>query len=191
MNYKEYLSECFRNDLQKLNYGIRQKIFGNMVFFGGDNWSNMDNDLRNIDKENRDYFCLSLFTIITFDQCAYTYYKEYYEIFREKTMYPKFGWSSGMGYLNEQPKKLLNLPEKNGYISGEKILNIIDEYINLFIDECNEFFKIIKVNIDSNDFLIKLINDYGFMPKIDDANTIYSEIYKRLKNKIEKCPNFA
>jgi hypothetical protein len=187
MKYKEYLSTCFKKDMQKLNYenldAIRRDMFGDMVFFGGNDWANMENDLKNIRKENRGYFCLSLFTIVTFDQCAYTYYKKYYKIFREKTMYPKFGWC-GMGPHHEYPKKLLNLPELKGYISKENIINIMDEYIDLFINECNEFFQITGINIDSNDFLLKLVKDVGFMPNVNDRNTIYSEIYKRLKNRI-------
>jgi hypothetical protein len=187
MYYKEYLTNCFREDLSKLNYqildGIRRSIFGDMMFFGGMDWENIHIDLKNIKKENFEYFCLSLFTIITFDQCVYTYYEKQYNEFRKKTMYPKFGWC-GMGPHNEPPKKLLNRPEKLGYIEKIKVETFINEYIELFINECKEFFEMTKLNINQNEFLIKLINDQGFIPNDSDKNTIYEEIYNKLKEKI-------
>jgi hypothetical protein len=201
MRISEYLKEKFPFELKKMcfipipddcikclsNNPCGQGIDEYTIFFGGNEWENFYKDIKNIDKENLEYFFVCLFTIITIDVGLYTYYKEYYNQFREKTRYPKFGWyNKGFGispfFIN--PYKLIQVPESNGLLNKESLSKYIDEYINLFILECNEFFKNNETSIKTNEFIKKILNDDQFFKKANE-DSAFALIYNKLKEKIK------
>jgi len=202
MKINEYLKEEFPSDIKKMcfipipddcikclsNNPCRQGIDEYTVFFGGNEWENMYEDIKNIDKENLEYFFICLFTIITIDVGLYTYYKKYYSQFRKKTRYPKFGWYNkgfGISPFFVNPYKLIQVPESKGLLNKESLNKYIDEYINLFILECNEFFQSNEISIKTNEFINKILNDNQFCRKASD-DSAFSLIYNRLKEKVNE-----
>jgi hypothetical protein len=208
MTLNEYLKTIFADDLKKMNFlsvpdeclkclslttsdnGMCDKgIDAYTLYFGCQEWENMNQDIKYINKENLEYFFICLFTIITIDTGIYTYYKRYYHQFRKKTMYPKFGgYSSGFGispyYVN--PKKILEVPESFGLLNIDNVSRYCDEYINIFINECSNFFINNGIRIKTNDFINNLLNDKEFKIGINENNSVFTVIYSKLKERINK-----
>jgi hypothetical protein len=209
MTLNEYFKTTFADDLAKMNflpvpdrclecsslkastYQICNKgVDKYTVFFGGKEWENINQDIKYITKENLEYFFICLFTIITIDTGIYTYYQKYYHQFREKTLYPKFGgFRIGFGisayYVN--PRKILEIPESYGFINTGNINRYVDEYVNTFIYECNEFFINNEIEIDTNDFMTDLLTDSQFIPHNNkENNSAFTLIYSKLSEKTNR-----
>jgi hypothetical protein len=60
----------------------------------------------------------------------------------------------------------------------------IDEYIEIFIDECNKFFLENIGNISAKKFIIKILNDKDLKLTDEDKNTIFEMVIKKLNEKI-------
>jgi hypothetical protein len=193
LKIKEYLKDQFLLDLRTmdfqqpnstiLNNPTSFRIDNNTIYFGGENWRNINNDIRNIEEGNQEFFFLSLFMITVIDLTMFTYYKASYEKFRGLTRYPKFGWV-GFGPHYETPKKLLNIPENRGLIEKKAVLKYIDVYIDLFFEECDAFFKNNTPEITTADFIRKIVNDGDFQIAFPDENTIFELIYNKLKRRV-------
>ena len=200
MTINKYLKEIFPFEIKKMSFipipndcikclsknPCEQGIDEYTVFFGGNDWENFYKDIENIHKENIEYFFICLFTIVTIDVCFYTYYKEYYFQFRKETKYPKFGWYNkgfGISPFFVNPYKLIQVPESNGLLNRESISKYIDEYIDLFILECNKYFRINDIPIKANEFINKILNDNQFRKKVND-NSSFSLIFNKLKEKV-------
>jgi len=193
MKVQEYRKNEFPGDLRKLEFQRPNSVIlnnpesfrtdSNTIYFGGRDWENITNDISNIEKNNREYFFLCLFTITIIDLTMFTYYKESYETFRRLTMYPKFGWS-GFGPHYENPKKLLLIPENEGLLNRKKIEEYIDDYIDLLIDECNSFFGIKIPEITTKDFISKIVHDNEFQITDKDSNSVFEMVYTKIKEKI-------
>ena len=166
-----------------LNNPTSFRIDNNTIYFGGENWRNINNDIRNIEDSNQEFFFLSLFMITVIDLTMFTYYEASYETFRGLTRYPKFGWV-GFGPHYETPKKLINIPESRGLIEKKAVLKYIDVYIDLFFEECDAFFKINTPEITTADFIRKIVNDEDFQIAFSDENTIFELIYNKLKRRL-------
>jgi hypothetical protein len=110
----------------------------------------------------------------------FSHYRNYYSIFRNKTRYPKFGWS-GFGPHYENPKKLLDIPFQKGLLKIEKI--DLDEYIELFISETNSFFESNLNQIRTEDFFNSLLTDKDFQVSQDEISTITPLIINKLKER--------
>jgi len=85
----------------------------------------------NINKNNYCNFFLCLFMIIVIDMgmfkyCRNYYRKKIYNIFRKKTMYPKFG-NVGFGFSFRNPKNIITIPEQLNLININDITNNINE----------------------------------------------------------------
>lgn len=194
MDIKDYLKNNFPSDLKKMNFlrpnskilanPDEYRIDNNTIFFGGQNWENIDNDIVEIDKKNLENFFLCLFTITVIDMGLFTYYHDSYGTFRNKTMYPKFGWS-GFGTHYENPKKILSVPLSYKLVDFKETSEKINDFIDLFITECDMFFETNIKNISTNDFIFELINDIEFQKTPEDEDTILGLIYDKLKDRIK------
>ncbi len=189
MTIKEYLKIEFPKDLASIKFNRPNsvihsnpesfKIDRNTIYFGGPDWINLDNDIVHIKNEHHQYFFLCLFTVVIIDLTMFTHFKEHYNSFRSKTMYPKFGWT-GFGTHYENPKKLLNIPQQKGLIEESKIINNLDEYISLLRNECDFFFENHLSQIKTDDFLNALLSDKDFRVNESDKNSIFEIIYDTL-----------
>jgi len=193
MKLKEYLKNKFPNDLAKLKFKKPNSVIQNnpdffdidqyTIYFGGMNWENIDQDINNIEKEFYEYFFLCLFTITTIDLTIFSHYRDYYSIFRNKTRYPKFGWS-GFGPHYENPKKLLDIPFQKGLFRKDKI--DIDEYVQLFISETNSFLESNLNQIKTVDFFNSLLTDKDFQVSENENSTLTLLIINKLKENFGK-----
>lgn len=190
MKLNEYLKNQFPNDLEKLKFQKPNSVIQNnpdsfnidqyTIYFGGMNWENMDNDINHINEEFYEHFFLCLFTITIIDLTMFSHYKNYYDVFRNKMRYPKFGWS-GFGPHYENPRKLLDIPFQKGLLKIEKI--DLDEYIDLFISETNSFLRSNLNQIRTEDFFNSLLTDKDFQVSQGEINTITPLIINKLKEK--------
>jgi hypothetical protein len=51
------------------------RIDNDTIYFGGENWRDINNDIRNIEEGNQDFFFLFLFMITVIDLTMFTYYR--------------------------------------------------------------------------------------------------------------------
>ena len=187
---KNYLRNNFQKDLKTLKFSKLECIdtcefckYGfdhNTFYFGNDDWKNIENDIKYIDKSNYIHFFMCLFNIIFLDMGIFICYNEYYSIFRKKTMYPKFG-NTGFGFSLRTPIKILEIPEKKEIININDITKFINEYVDIFINDCNDFFTLNKINISVNEFIKMIFTDNEIL---QDGESKIFEIYK--KNIYEK-----
>jgi hypothetical protein len=189
MTLGQYLHNKFPRDLSQLRFEKPNSVIlahtedfridRNTVFFGGSDWRKFNRDINRIHPEDVPYFILCLFTIVIIDQNFFSNFQEHYPAFRKKTMYPKFGWS-GFGTHMEKPKKLLSVPEQKGVLNREWMVQHVDEYVNLFIEECQRFFSAQLPEIQTQDFLDALVNDRDFVLKENDRGTVFEVVYGKL-----------
>lgn len=193
MRLEEYLKNKFPNDLKKLKFekpsNVIQRNLAEFdvdrytIYFGGMNWENLEHDINHIEKEFHEHFFLCLFTISVIDLTMFSYFRNYYSIFRNKTRYPKFGWN-GFGPHYENPKKLLDIPFEKGLIKMEKI--DVNDYVDLFISETTHFLESNINQISTEDFFNSLLNDRDFQVNQNEKNTITPLIINTLKERFGK-----
>lgn len=191
MNYTTYFREQFPADLQRLqfkkpsNYLQKEsesfRIDDNTIYFGGKDWENLEQDIRHISKGNRSFFCMSLFTITTIDLTFFTHFQEHYQEFRNKTNYPKFGWS-GFGPHYENPRKLIEIPLEKGLIDRTDIEANLKEYIELFVEECDRFFTQMNFPFSTSEFIDAFLNDKAFIISEEDTGTMIELILRKMKS---------
>lgn len=168
MNFKNYFREEFPVHFRKLNFKQPNRVVRgmmmndpNVLFFGGRNWENFGSDIENIPKEDRQLFILALFMTVISDQNLYRYFKDEYPRWRERTMFPKFGWS-GFGPHIENPMKILSVPEEKGYFKNEDIKNLVVPFVEFCWNEAEELLERFELKIDRSDFFQTMVNDPEF-----------------------------
>ena len=181
-----YFENEFPSDLQKINFqqpnSVLQGILrtGDTPFFGGEDWMYCRENLSSVPAKNRNYFILSIFMIVLTDQCLFSCHRNVYEQWRERTHFPKFGWV-GFGIHNENPFKLLWIPER------EKIVDIDD--MELVMPEFVDFFKykictyLPEINVSPNLFFENIRRDPAY--QFDEGvvlKTFKSEFEKNVLN---------
>ena len=98
-------------------------------------------------------------------------------------MYPKFGWS-GFGPHYENPKKLLLIPQHANFTNFDYISNHVEEYIDLFIEECDRFFREFIPEIQTNDFILRFLEDPEMQLQQQEKGTIIELILAGFKKKL-------
>ena len=98
-------------------------------------------------------------------------------------MYPKFGWS-GFGPHYENPKQLLLIPQKINLVNYDYLLNHVEEYIDLFIEECDKFFGKNIPEIQTNDFIIRFLGEPDMQLQQEEKGTVIELILAGFRNKI-------
>jgi hypothetical protein len=184
----EYRNQQFNADLNSMNFIIPNEVIlnnpsdfdldQNTVFFGKQDWENLNIDIEHIEEENYKYFFLCLFTITIIDMTMFKYFNENYVAFREQTNYPKFGWC-GFGPHYENPRKILDLPSENSYLNLD--VTDIDEYYSFFVLELKN--SLYNHGIESIDFIDKLLSDNDIVINDIDGNTISGILIKSIYNR--------
>lgn len=189
MPFQDYYLNQFPHDIETLEYQELPEYYFRdphlygvdeyTRFFGGINWQNIERDIRNIDRNNLDYFILCLFMIVVTDSLMHTYYHDQYLEFRELTKYPKFGWP-GMRPNHENPKKILSVPYERQVTRFNGI--DVNEFVNFYTETWNNFFREYFPEISIINFIRAFLNDRDLAMSIEERNTFYGQFYMRLSN---------
>ncbi len=137
MTFKRYFSKDFPKDLSHLQLShvpqVLKDIFHDkdLLCFGGKDWKHVAQDLESIAMHKRPRFVLSLLAMVLTDQCMQTYFKASYATWRVQTNYPKFAWMR-FGLYNENPLKLLAVPERAGLLPVEQTLALLPEFVSFY-----------------------------------------------------------
>ncbi len=134
-------------------------------YFGGGDWKNCREDLTAIEVANRNFFVLSIFMIVLTDQCLFRNYNELYAQWRKQTHFPKFG-SVGFGVHNENPFKLLSIPERDAIIDVKESIFLMPGFIRFFKLKLVKFFP----NFDVNSFFEKIRSDAAY--QLDEGSVL-------------------
>lgn len=170
-----YSRTTFLNDLSVLQFTRPNRIVIEMnanfndktIFFGGRQWSDFQQNINHVLPQNRAYFCLCLFTLVSADQNIHAHFPNLIKAWDRRFSYPKFGWC-GFGAHFEKVRYLLQIPEQNGID-----FNIITE------QELQDYFcfhyQTGKTELDQN------INSF-FRIMLEDADFDFnSDIFSKLK----------
>jgi hypothetical protein len=139
MTFKRYFSKDFPKDLGALQLSpvpqVLKDIFHDqgLLCFGGKDWKNVAQDLESIAVHHRPRFVLSLLAMVLTDQCMQTYFKSSYATWRAQTNYPKFAWMR-FGLYNENPLKLLAVPERAGLLPVGQTLALMPEFVSFYLE---------------------------------------------------------
>jgi len=193
--FESYVTKDFQKHLryliyQKPNQVIRQNAadFGvdeQTIFFGGHNWQNYKRDISDIPLDQKELFIISLFTIVVIDLNMHAHFREYYPVFRRKTMYPKFGWS-GFGIHIVKPKKLLSIPVDQENLTFAGFDEHSTYYADYFFDSFDRFFTMNNIPITPEQFFQALLTDPDFQVANTDKNMIFEKLYFSLYNRLTK-----
>ena len=105
-------------------------------------------------------FHLSLFMVIISDQCLFRYFRDSYPVWRKHTNYPKFGWS-GFGPHNENPFKILWVPEREAMVNNAQVIAMIPDFVRFWIDESKSFFHQNLPDIDVTGYFEAIRHDHS------------------------------
>jgi len=165
MNIENYFDEHFPGQLRKLHFRRPNRIVSeeimeepNVVFFGGMDWKNCEQDLKKIKSKDKEYFILCLFLITLADQCIHAYYREHYPKWKRLTGFPKFGWS-GFGPHFENPLKLLWVPEEKALVNIDKLVDVMPEFIAFMYATMEDYFSKHFPAISPEKFVDQIRND--------------------------------
>lgn len=99
-------------------------------YFGGLNWCNVSEDLAQVPCEERPSFLLCLFLVVLADQWRYSRgSRSRYESWRRKYPIPKFGVMGLGATINENPFKLLWIPEREGLVDVDAVLPLLPGFM--------------------------------------------------------------
>ncbi|MGO4819451.1 hypothetical protein [Flavobacterium sp. W22_SRS_FP1] len=156
MTLLEYSKQQFLidlNSLRKTNCNniaseLSPYIDSKTSFFGGYNWENYENDIMKVAPENRDKFCVCLFTMSSSDQHAHARFPNLLAVWLRYFKYPKFGYC-GLGPHFEKVNYLLDVPAAHGINFDPISQEQIDEFLTsqftagrlVLGDELNFFFQ--------------------------------------------------
>lgn len=169
MSIVHYFNHGFQRDIAKLQFHEVPQVLKdilddpNLVLFGGKNWPTVQDDLKNIDPEVRPMFVLCLFALVATDQCMQTYFKHEYADWRAQTQYPKFAWTR-FGLYNENPLKLLSLPEQSGMLDAAKTCDLMREFAVFYRGLITDYCRVHAPELSSDQFFTRLLQDgiFGF-----------------------------
>ena len=120
----------------------------------------------------------------------YSYHPAHYSHFEELTRYPKF--CHGLGQFQKNPRVILSVPVDKGLVEQATIESYLLAGMNLFIDEVAAFFEEHMPDIETSDFLKKLIYDPDVqIPELlvtvneEFKNDIIYKVYEALRVAID------
>ena len=172
MTFKRYFSKDFSKDLATLQLGpvpqVLKDIFHDqgLLCFGGKDWKNVAQDLESIAVHDRPRFVLSLLAMVLTDQCMQTYFKSSYPTWRAQTNYPKFAWMR-FGLYNENPLKLLAVPERAGLLPVAQTLALMPEFVSFYLELVADYLQKNMPQVTPEVFFQSVFKD-GIM-QLDDG----------------------
>ena len=146
MTLKRYFSKDFQKDLAALHLmdvpKVLKDIFNDqeLLCFGGKDWVHVSKDLAPMAPPDRPRFVLSLLAVVLTDQCMQTHFKSSYAQWREQTNYPKFAWVR-FGLYNENPLKILSMPERAGLLSVDQTLALMPEFVAFYLELMGDYLE--------------------------------------------------
>ncbi|MDP4614325.1 MAG: hypothetical protein NWS97_11100 [Limnohabitans sp.] len=164
MSIVKYFNHGFQRDIGKLQFvevpQVLKDILNDqdLIQFGGKNWSRAQVDLENIDVAVRPMFVLCLFALVATDQCMQTYFKPHYGGWRAQTAYPKFGWTR-FGLYNENPLKLLSVPELEGLVDSEQTCALMREFVGFYRTLVADYCHLHAPQLSADLFFSRLLQD--------------------------------
>ena len=164
MSIANYFNQGFQRDIGKLQFSEVPQVLKDilndkdLIQFGGKNWSKVEADLKDIDVELRPLFVLCLFALVATDQCMQIHFKQHYANWRAQTNYPKFGWIQ-FGFYNENPLKLLSVPEKLQLVDAEQTSALMREFVGFYQTLVAEYCHVHAPQISADVFFTKLLQD--------------------------------
>jgi hypothetical protein len=167
MTLENYFNSSFQSDVAKLQFRAVPQVLKDilqdqeLVLFGGKNWSTVDEDLALISPENRPQFILCLFLLVATDQCMQSYFKAHYPHWRSQTAYPKFGWTR-FGLYNENPLKLLSVPDVAGLVDAELCSALLPEFVAFYRQQIEDYVRMHCPELTAEHFFGKLCRDAIF-----------------------------
>jgi hypothetical protein len=180
--YGKFPEQLRQLELRPANRVIRENVDPLLTFFGGRDWQSVREDLGRIPAEDRARFVLSLFMIVLTDQAIYRYFRDSYPRWREKTAFPKFGWS-GFGTHNESPMKLLCAPEREQVLRAAELTALLPEFVSFWTEETADLFQREYPEIPVEDYFNRVRNDSAW--RAANEGTVVAE----LKRLLEKEPH--
>lgn len=145
MKLDTYFNQGFQKHLGLLQFRpvnqVLKDLFhdSSLVFFGGRDWTHIQQDLAGIPRAERAHFVYGLLTIVLADQCMQAYFKSDYPQWRQATAYPKFGWC-GFGLNNENPYKLLAKAEMSGLVDVQTLNALMPEFVVFMRNIVKDYF---------------------------------------------------
>jgi hypothetical protein len=142
---QSYFYSSFPNQLVRLSYAQPSEYTGKLYglagvpFFGGRDWKNVATDLATIPVADRASFVLALFMVVLTDQALYTYHRDAYEMWRKRTAFPKFAWT-GIGVHNENPMKILWIPEREGLVDVKELIAAMPGFVEFLVTQTRRVF---------------------------------------------------
>lgn len=164
MSIVKYFNHGFQRDIGKLQFSEVPQVLKDilndkdLIQFGGKNWSRVEDDLKNIDVELRPMFVLCLFALVATDQCMQTYFKQHYADWRAQTAYPKFGWTR-FGLYNENPLKLLSVPEQMQLVDAAKTSALMREFVGFYRTLVTDYCRLHAPQLSADLFFSRLLQD--------------------------------
>lgn len=151
LKFKDYFDNNFIEDLNTIKFEqghpLRDQDDG--ISFGGTDWQNCVNDLRDIPKENLGYFILSLFYITSRAVTIHAKFREEFHQFNKAANYPIF--YGGFGGV-QNPKKLLLKPIEIGLITEEEIRELFNPFLGFYLIESYIFHQTFIPSISISDY---------------------------------------
>ena len=183
---RDYFYNIFPQQLRALEFHkpnqiVREHIMieEEVVFFGGQDWKNVSDDLSHIQLKDRSRFILSLFMVVITDQYLYTYKPSAYQLWREKTNFPKFGWS-GFGSHNENPLKILWAPERENVINTDEVLGLMPQFVNFLIEDTNIYFRKNLPDTDLEDYFQGIKSDSSYLFNDGQVVQCFKSVFEKL-----------
>ncbi len=164
MSIVAYFNQGFQRDIGKLHFSEVPQVLKDilndkdLIQFGGKNWSRVEDDLQYIDLELRPLFILCLFALVATDQCMQTYFKQHYAEWRAQTAYPKFGWTR-FGLYNENPLKLLSVPEQLQLFDAAKTSALMREFVGFYRTLVADYCHLHAPQLSADLFFSRLLQD--------------------------------
>ena len=164
MSIENYFNHGFQSDIAKLQFSEVPQVLRDilndphLVLFGGKNWVNVEADLQPIEAKDRPMFVLCLFAVVATDQCMQTYFKQHYGDWRAQTAYPKFGWTR-FGLYNENPLKLLSVPEQAQCVDAEQTAALMREFVGFYRTLVADYCHLHAPDLSADLFFTKLLQD--------------------------------
>jgi hypothetical protein len=164
MSIVKYFNQGFQRDIGKMHFSEVPQVLKDilndkdLIQFGGKNWSRVEGDLKDIDVELRPMFVLCLFALVATDQCMQTYFKQHYNEWRAQTAYPKFGWTR-FGLYNENPLKLLSVPEQSQLVDTEQTCALMREFVGFYRTLVADYCHLHAPQLSADLFFSRLLQD--------------------------------
>lgn len=159
---QQYFFERFPLQIRRLGYwpadeAVRRQMRDDkVVFFGGQHWESVRDDLSAIPATDRPQFLLCLFMLVLADQTLQLQFKDLYPRWRQLTYIPKFG-PAGAGVYNDHPLHILSAADHAGLIDLEFASLFVPELIGFMGAELERFVGEVLPEIPAARFFDRLM----------------------------------